>query len=189
MRETLKFFGKSFEDLKGARVLEVGSGMGMIHSLDFNCEAVAIDPLTLHNKYKLSESHAELTTGIGEKLPFESNSFDVVLSYNVLDHCIDPAEVLSEISRVTRPGGELLLEVNTYEVPEIVRNSIIDALDDEHPHHFSSKNVELLITENGYEVASERLMNRFEFLQNPTVRRLGALPFRMRRYFVTGKKV
>jgi SAM-dependent methyltransferase len=188
-RETLEFFGKDFGDLRGARILEVGSGMGMVHSLDFDSEAVAVDPLTMHNKDKLSESHAELTTGIGEQLPFETGSFDIVMSYNVFDHCIDPVDVLNEISRVTRDDGELLLEVNTYEVPQVVRNSIIDILDEEHPHHFSSREVAALITKNGYEIAGEQLLNRLEFLKNPTLRRLGALPFRMRRYFVTAEKV
>ena len=45
--------------------------------------------------------------GIGEKLPFKSNTFDAVFSLNVLEHVIDPFESASEIMRVLKPGGEL----------------------------------------------------------------------------------
>ncbi len=45
--------------------------------------------------------------GIGEDLPFSDNSFDAVLSLNVLEHVKDPFKCASEISRVLKPGGKL----------------------------------------------------------------------------------
>ena len=43
--------------------------------------------------------------GFIEKLPFYDSAFDVVLSRHVLEHTVDPALALKEISRVLRPGG------------------------------------------------------------------------------------
>jgi SAM-dependent methyltransferase len=43
--------------------------------------------------------------GIGEKLPFPDNSFDVVASYQVLEHVHDPARVVAEVARVLKRGG------------------------------------------------------------------------------------
>lgn len=43
--------------------------------------------------------------GIGECLPFKSNSFDAVFSLAVLEHVKDPFKCASEILRVLKPGG------------------------------------------------------------------------------------
>jgi SAM-dependent methyltransferase len=47
----------------------------------------------------------------GKVFPFESASFDAVLCNQVLEHVFNPDEFLSEIARVLRPGGTLLLTV------------------------------------------------------------------------------
>jgi SAM-dependent methyltransferase len=41
-----------------------------------------------------------------------SEAFDVVLSTQVLEHCVDPAVYLAEARRVLRPGGRLLLSTH-----------------------------------------------------------------------------
>ena len=44
-----------------------------------------------------------------EKLPFADRSFDAAWSYAVLEHVPDPEAAFSEMRRVLRPGGLLLL--------------------------------------------------------------------------------
>ncbi len=46
--------------------------------------------------------------GPAEALPLDDASFDIVLCTQVLEHCADPARVVSELRRVTRPGGRVL---------------------------------------------------------------------------------
>ena len=43
-----------------------------------------------------------------EALPFDNESFDVVLVAHVLEHLPDPSRALSEIFRVLRPGGRVI---------------------------------------------------------------------------------
>jgi SAM-dependent methyltransferase len=45
--------------------------------------------------------------GVGELLPFESNTFDAVFSIAVLEHVRDPFRCAAEIARVLKRGGEL----------------------------------------------------------------------------------
>jgi SAM-dependent methyltransferase len=45
--------------------------------------------------------------GLGEHLPFASESFDAILSYDVFEHVRDLDAVLRECHRVLRPGGRL----------------------------------------------------------------------------------
>jgi SAM-dependent methyltransferase len=47
----------------------------------------------------------------GKRLPFDDASFDTVLSVQVLEHTPHPAELISEMSRVLRPSGILLMTV------------------------------------------------------------------------------
>ena len=43
----------------------------------------------------------------GESLPFPDDSFDYVTSYQTLEHVADPRQVISEMVRVTKPGGAI----------------------------------------------------------------------------------
>jgi SAM-dependent methyltransferase len=45
--------------------------------------------------------------GVGEHIPFQSNSFEAVFSVAVLEHVRDPFRCASEIARVLKRGGEL----------------------------------------------------------------------------------
>jgi len=47
----------------------------------------------------------------GTNFPYQSETFDSVLCNQVLEHVFNPDEFLSEIKRVLRPGGKLLLTV------------------------------------------------------------------------------
>lgn len=46
--------------------------------------------------------------GVGEVLPFVDHAFDAVISIAVLEHVKDPFRCAREISRVLKPGGELI---------------------------------------------------------------------------------
>jgi SAM-dependent methyltransferase len=47
----------------------------------------------------------------GTIFPFKDNEFDSILCNQVLEHVFNPDEFLSEIARVLKPGGNLLLTV------------------------------------------------------------------------------
>jgi ubiquinone/menaquinone biosynthesis C-methylase UbiE len=46
--------------------------------------------------------HGETVQGVGEALPFEDNSFDVVCSFSILHHVARPNHVVREMLRVAR---------------------------------------------------------------------------------------
>lgn len=97
--------------LAGHRVLEAGCGTGLIleRIAATGREAVGVDlspgMLARARERGLTVVEASLTD-----LPFEDAGFDTVVSFKVLAHVPDIRRALRELSRVTRPGGTLLLE-------------------------------------------------------------------------------
>lgn len=98
----------------GRKVLELGSGTGA-HTralLQTGAQVMASDisPSSLSLlRQRLSSTYENLKTAVAdiENLPFDVNSFDVIVSAGSLSYG-DPKLVDSEIRRVLRPGGSLI---------------------------------------------------------------------------------
>jgi SAM-dependent methyltransferase len=57
--------------------------------------------------YEIVDYDSTDVLGVGEHLPFESNTFDAVFSIAVLEHVRDPFRCAAEIARVLKKGGQL----------------------------------------------------------------------------------
>jgi SAM-dependent methyltransferase len=98
---------------RGADVLEIGTGTGgMLHALlqrGLRARGVEINPALIADSRKwYGELPVQAVTGV--TLPFQDATFDVVLSFDVLEHIKDSDEHLAEVSRVLRPGGRYLIQ-------------------------------------------------------------------------------
>ena len=109
-----------FTRYHGKRVLEVGFGPGtdFIQWLRAGAQASGVD-LTqegldhLKNRiavYNLPQPES-IRVGDAENLPFESNTFDLGYSFGVLHCSPDTERAISELVRVTKPGGEVKIMV------------------------------------------------------------------------------
>ena len=96
---------------KGRDVLEVGCGTGLIMEkltkVSKSVTGIDISPGMLEHAKKrgLNVSVADATN-----IPFEDNSFDLVCSFKVLAHIPLIRRAISEMVRVTRPGGMIAAE-------------------------------------------------------------------------------
>jgi ubiquinone/menaquinone biosynthesis C-methylase UbiE len=101
-----------FNKFPGAQLLEIGCGMGT-DLLQFarggaSCTAVDLTPRSIaitRHRFQLYGFDASFSISDGERLPFRSDSFDVVYSNGVLHHTPDTAGAIREVHRVLRPGG------------------------------------------------------------------------------------
>ncbi len=108
--------------LCGKKILEIGSGGGMLLAIlrKEGIEAYGVEPdkysirasKKLFEKNKISRNIVRF--GYGEALPYKENSFDIVVSFQVLEHTKDPCAVLAEARRVLKPGGIIYFVVPNY---------------------------------------------------------------------------
>lgn len=95
----------------GRDVLEVGCGTGLVllRLREFAKSARGVD-LSPGMLEKARTRGLDVKLGSATELPFEANQFDVTCSFKVLAHVPDIERALSEMARVTRPGGMILAE-------------------------------------------------------------------------------
>jgi SAM-dependent methyltransferase len=85
------------------RVLEVGAGSGLLQ--DTVQRYIGIDVSSRAKRF----FHKPFVEASATALPFEDNAFDAAWSIWVLEHVTNPEQALSEMRRVVRDGGCLLL--------------------------------------------------------------------------------
>ena len=66
---------------------------------------------------EMEATNVEFVAGEAERLPFEDESFDVVISNGVIDLIPDKDAVFSEIQHVLRPGGRVQIADVTIQNP------------------------------------------------------------------------
>lgn len=127
------FFDLTDDDYRGADVLDIGCGpMGSLEWAGMARRRVGLDPLARHYLAMGASAHEmEYVEGAGEALPFPDASFDVVASFNNLDHVADVARSIAEMLRVARPGGTILLiteigHAPTFTEPHRLDRSVLD---------------------------------------------------------------
>jgi SAM-dependent methyltransferase len=112
-------FGLTKADYAGKRVLDVGCGpRGTLEWADVALERVGLDPLVDDYKALGIDRHAMSYVASGaEHIPFPDGHFDIVTSFNALDHVDDVDAAIAEITRVAAPGATFLLLVEVNHAP------------------------------------------------------------------------
>jgi ubiquinone/menaquinone biosynthesis C-methylase UbiE len=122
-------FGIDRSFYAGKRLLDVGCGpRGSLEWAHDAAERVGADPLADAYVRLNGGRHAmRYVRARAEELPFGDASYDVVSSFNALDHVEDPDAAIAELRRVLRPGGTLLLIVEIDRGPTVTEPLTFDA--------------------------------------------------------------
>lgn len=116
---TLQMLGRAtHNELETKTLLDAGCGTGgMLNRLRQVACALGLDlsEEALRLSIEREMPHAHFTQGSITRLPLQANSFDIVISFDVVSAVREPDRAVQEFYRVLKPGGVLLVSVPAYE--------------------------------------------------------------------------
>jgi 2-polyprenyl-3-methyl-5-hydroxy-6-metoxy-1,4-benzoquinol methylase len=153
-------------DFDGKRLLEIGCGNGFFleRAQDNGCAEVrGIEPSFDAVAAANEDIRANIVTGFFGPGVFEENYFDVVCSFQVLDHVPDPNVFVEECFRVLKPGGILLfITHNTRALSARLLGPRSPIFDVEHIYLFDPKTISALLAKHGaHTVKTRSIVSRY----------------------------
>jgi SAM-dependent methyltransferase len=143
---------KQLEFLKDIRTSDIGLEIGGGATPLLNHFPVAgkyfVDPLMdfyiATFPHIFCDTNSVYDNAKGESLPYQDETFDFLVSRNVLDHVEDVNICLKEMQRVMKPDAIAYIGMNVFAGPLFIYKDIFK--DPEHPYTFSRSRFEKLIS-------------------------------------------
>ncbi len=91
-------------------VLENGCGVGMyVEKLTPHAGTIIGLEFDYERTVEAHKNSSYITNAAGEGLPFPDNSFDMILSHEVIEHVQDDRVAVAEMVRTLKPGGRAVI--------------------------------------------------------------------------------
>jgi glycosyltransferase involved in cell wall biosynthesis/SAM-dependent methyltransferase len=153
------------EGIEPARILDVGCSGGLLAERlrERGHKVVGVDYLEIPGVRERTDEffQADLNQGLP---PEVGEGYDIVIAGDIVEHLMRPDHALREISRVLRPGGQVLLSVPNFAhwYPRVrVATGLFGydrrgILDDTHLRFFTRLTLRRLVRRCGYDILEER---------------------------------
>ena len=141
--------------LKGGNLLDVGSATGFFMCLaekrGFQVKGVELSDFAAN---LARDKGLNVVTGDIFSQNFLGESFDIITMFDVLEHVPDPKALISEVRRILKKGGLLL--INTPDAQSLWARLLGSKwqliVPPEHIHYFSPKNLGDYLSKNGFKI-------------------------------------
>ena len=118
---------EQLKDIKGKRVLDFGSGFGLVaNHLAKENQVLAVEPNQEMVALRVqNHPYEQLVGSLDQLASLEDASFDVILCHNVLEYVENRKAVLKEFTRLLKPDG-LLSIVKHNEVGRVLQTVVFE---------------------------------------------------------------
>jgi SAM-dependent methyltransferase len=149
--EHLHRYAICLDFVKGKKVLDIASGEGYGSNLiaKYAQEVVGVDiskDAVVHAQKKYACENLEFQVGSVLDIPYESDVFDVVVSFETIEHISDHRKMIAEIKRVLKSDGLLIISTpekavysdqanysNPYHEKELYEEEFVQILSEQFP--------------------------------------------------------
>lgn len=158
-------------ELNPKSILDVGCGTGIVLSY-FKDKGIELYGLDISEKM-IEEARRNLGEGVqlkvgdSESMPWEDNSFDIILCNASFHHYPNPKTALSEMNRLLKPNGTLI--IGDPAAPVIIRQLINGCLkysDGGDFKIYNRREIEKLLEETGFKPYNYKKINYRSFIIN-----------------------
>ncbi len=159
-------------NLEGKNILDLGCGNGNVlkrlEGRGYNLCGVDLSEKMIKEAEKNVNGKAELKIGDSENIPYEDNRFDVVICNASFHHYTNPEKALSEIKRVLKDNGTLILGDPTRSSKLYLKiiNYTIKFSDGGDYKIYHKDEIKKLLNDNGFTVDNYKNINSKTFVLN-----------------------
>jgi SAM-dependent methyltransferase len=150
-----------------ATALDIGSGYGFFSraALEQGFQVVAVNPAMAENRIFRQLNGFDPIPQFFEEVDFGTEKFDLVFLSQVLEHLLDPLQVLVKVRKLIKPEGVLAIAVPNVDAILIKilksRSSFLGL--PEHIIHFSRKGLSLMLQRAGFAVNLHMYVSRIPY--------------------------
>ncbi len=152
--------GRTEHDDEEPRLLDVGCArggfLGRARERGFAVEGVELSQTAADHARK--ELKLDVSVGTLFDAQFESQSFDVVTMWDVIEHLDDPAACIEEVRRILRPGGIVALSTGDASAlaAKLMGRRWHLLTPPQHLWYFERRGLEQLLVDQGFRVVRTR---------------------------------
>lgn len=130
------------------KLLDIGCALGFFLSFaekNFETYGIDISPLAIKKAKEIVKKSKLSVCNAQDKYPFQNDFFDIVVSFDVIEHLENPKQSVDEAFRVLKSGGYLFLQTPTDKSQKILP-------DKTHINLFSKKELIYILEQAGFKI-------------------------------------